>query len=190
VRSFVIIVFTLLFLSCSFDYGAQMIEASDLPDLVMNDVEYVRVQGGDPVVRFRAGTAERYESRQTMELTGLSFEQFIEHGEGIGAEGSAGKALVDTGTNNISLDQQVRINSEAEDFSIESPFLEWRNKERLLQAKEDDLVRVERSDGTVVTGRGFSADARARSWTFTGAVEGTITYEDGDEADASGGGGD
>ncbi|MDR2746047.1 MAG: LPS export ABC transporter periplasmic protein LptC, partial [Treponema sp.] len=70
----VLLVFFLI-LGCSFDYGEGNAEDSGLPDLVMNDVEYVRVRDGDPQVKFRAERAERYENRQLMELRNFSFEQ-------------------------------------------------------------------------------------------------------------------
>ena len=49
---------------------------------------------------------------------------------------------------------------------------------------------IQRSDGTVFSGMGFSADSRRRTWTFTGGVEGsyvdTEPEDDGEEEVGSG----
>ena len=54
-----ILLISLLVLGCSFDYGEGNAEDSGLPDLVMNDVEYVRIRDGDPQLRFQAEQAAR-----------------------------------------------------------------------------------------------------------------------------------
>ena len=62
-------------IGCSFNYGDGE-EDRNRPDIVMENIEYVRVRGGDPLVRFRAEYAERWEDRQIMEIRAFSFEQF------------------------------------------------------------------------------------------------------------------
>jgi LPS export ABC transporter protein LptC len=171
----------LLAAACSFDYGEASETDSSQPDIVMSDVEYVRVRDGDPVVRFEAERAERYESRQTMELRQFSFEQFESHGLDINAVGSAGRASVDTDSGNIAMDGGVRIAVESEDITIETETLTWQDKERFLRGGDYNPVDIKRSDGTSFTGQGFSADARRRTWSFTYGVEGIFIDEDEDE---------
>ena len=149
----------------------------------MEEIEYVRVRGGDPLVRFKAEYAERYESTQTMELREFIFEQFEDHGETINAEGRAGAASVQLDTGNVSLTGGVRINVESEDIIIKTAGLEWRDKEKLLFGESRAEVDIERSDGTNFTGIGFTANARNRTWTFAGEVKGTYVEEDEDKED-------
>ena len=171
----------LLLAACSFDYGDTSDSDKNRPDIVMEDVEYVRVRGGDVQVRFQAEYVERWEDSQTMELTAFSFEH-LENNEGdIDAEGQAGSASVQLDTGNVSFKGGVKISVESEDIIIETRGLEWRDKERLLFGGEDDEVYIERSDGTSFTGRGFSANIRSRTWAFSGEVKGTYVEED--EAD-------
>jgi LPS export ABC transporter protein LptC len=149
----------------------------------MEDVEYVRVRGGDPQVRFMAENAERYENRQTMNLKKFAFEQFENNGVEINASGSAGEAKVELDSGNIELGGGVRIAVDSEDITIETSRLDWRDKERSLKGAPNGEVEIYRSDGTSFSGRGFTADARLRTWEFTSGVSGSYTETD-DEEDA------
>ena len=169
--------------SCSFDYGATGDSAKNKPDIVMENLEYVRVRKGEPLARFQAEYAERWEDRQTMELKNFSFEQFEDNGASINAEGRAGSALVQLGSGDISLKGGVRIRVDSEDVTIRTAGLEWKDKEKILSGGADDEVDIQRADGTSFAGRGFFADARNRRWSFSGEVKGTyVEKEDGEEA--------
>jgi LPS export ABC transporter protein LptC len=166
--------------ACSFDYGPGVSEDSGQPDIVMDNVEYVRVRNGDPKARFTAEHASRYEDKQIMELENLSFEQFESHGDDVNALGKAGTASVELESGNISMDGGVRIDVESEDYTIETKGIEWQDKERLLSSGANE-VTIKRSDGTGFTGSGFSADVRNRTWSFNSGVSGTYVHEDDEE---------
>jgi LPS export ABC transporter protein LptC len=173
-----------LFLAaCSFDYGDGSDAYGGRPDIVMENIEYVRVRGGEPLVRFRAEHAERWEDSQMMELRDFTFEHLENSGEEVNAEGRAGSAAVQLDTGNVTLRDGVLINIESEDIIIRTSRLEWRDRERLLLGAAEADVNVERSDGTNFTGRGFSADIRNRTWAFTGEVSGTYVETEDEEAD-------
>lgn len=176
----------LLFLtSCTFDYG--QLEEPDInqPDIVMENVEYVRIRSADPLARFKAERAERYEELSVMKLRNFSFEQFGNHGEDVNAQGQAGSAAVEIDSGNISLDDGVKIEVASEDITIETQRLDWKDKERILAGGETDEVNILQSSGTSFTGAGFRADARRRTWEFTGGVRGSYIYEDDDEENES-----
>jgi len=173
----------LLFAACSFDYGEASDDEKNKPDIVMDNLEYVRVRGGDPLARFKAEHAERWEDRQIMEIRDFFFEQLDNGGQEINAEGRAGTATVQIGSGDISLKGGVRINIESEDIIITTGGLEWKDKDKLLIGAEEDEVFVERPDGTSFTGRGFSADIRRRGWTFLGEVKGTYVEKEDEEGD-------
>jgi LPS export ABC transporter protein LptC len=172
----------LIFAACSFNYGSGGETDAGKPDIVMENLEYVRVRKGDPLARFQAEYAERWEERQIMELKNFSFEQFENSGDTVNAEGRAGAAVVQLGSGDISLKGGVRINVESEDFSIRTSELEWKDKERILSGGDSDEVDIQRSDGTNFYGSGFSADARNRLWSFSGEVKGTYVEKE-DEKD-------
>jgi LPS export ABC transporter protein LptC len=177
---FTFYLFPLLFslFSCSFDYGNQEGVDKNQPDLIMENVEYVRVRSADPQARFQAERLERYEERGIIELRNFSFEQFSSGGEEINASGRAGSASVEINSGNIRMDNDVRIDVETEDLAIETKWLEWKDKERTLTGGEKEAVNIYQESGTAFTGTGFHADARRRTWEFDGNVSGTYIYDD------------
>ena len=172
---------TLLLAACSFDYGAGQGSENERPDIVMENIEYVRVRGGDILARFRAEHAERWEERQLMELRDFSFEQMEDRGETVNVEGTAKMATVQLVSGDITFSDGVWVRIESEDITISTIGLEWKDKEKNLTGYEDVEVDVQRSDGTNFTGIGFSADIRSRTWNFSGEVKGTYLEEDEDE---------
>ena len=169
------------FTACSFDYGDTEGPDKSRPDIVMENLDYVRVRGGDPLVRFQAEHAERWEDRQTMELRNFSFEQMENHGETVNAGGRAGLAVVQLGSGDISLKGGVRIRVDSEDITIRTAELEWKDKEKTLTGGTEDEVDIDRSDGTRFLGRGFFSDARNRTWDFSGEVKGTYVEKKNEE---------
>jgi len=181
----VIGIFLLLFLfswtSCTFDYGQNEGSESRLPDLVMSNVEYVRVRSAELQARFHAELAERYEKAQKMELTNFTFKQYTGHGDEVNAGGMAGSASYNMNSGNINMSGGVRLEMESEDIVIETERLEWLDEDRTLTSGKEDPVNIYRKNGTGFTGIGFYADARSRKWEFDGAVSGTYIYDDEDE---------
>ncbi|MDR1351769.1 MAG: LPS export ABC transporter periplasmic protein LptC, partial [Treponema sp.] len=168
----------MIFLACSFDYGEMSQDSEDQPDIIMQDVEYVRMRDGYPVVRFTAEEAQRFEKKQAMELDHFKFEQFETHADNVNATGSAGLASIELDSGNIHMQGGVQIDVQSEDITIATTTLEWQDKERQLSTGEAEQVNITRSDGTSFTGWGFSADARRRSWEFKNGVEGTYVEKD------------
>ncbi|MDR3171324.1 MAG: LPS export ABC transporter periplasmic protein LptC [Treponema sp.] len=179
--SVILVISTVPFWACTFDYGSSTSERDDQPDIVMKDVEYVRVRDGDPIVRFTAETAERYDKRQTMELKNFTFEQFEHRGAEVNAVGTVGTASVQLDSGNIRMEEGVVLEVESENITIETQQLDWQDKERLLSGREENQVDISRSDGTNFSGHGFSANARSRTWGFSAGIEGTYIHEDEEE---------
>ncbi|MCL2127552.1 MAG: LPS export ABC transporter periplasmic protein LptC [Treponema sp.] len=170
--------------SCSFDYGNQESADKSQPDIVMDNVEYVRVRSADPQARLQAERVERYEERRIMELRNFSFEQFGNRGEEVNAFGRAGSASFEIDSGDIRMDNGVRIDVESEDIAIETSWLEWKDKDRTLSGGNADEVTVYQENGTVFSGIGFQADARRRTWEFSGSVSGTYIHDDDEEENA------
>ena len=169
--------------SCSFDYGPSGDAERGRPDIIMENIEYMRVREGDPQVRFQAELAERWEDRQIMELRNFSFEQLEDRGETVNAEGSAGTAVVWLESGDVDFSAGVTINIESEDIIIITEEIEWKDSEKTLTGSHDAQVEIERSDGTNFTGIGFSANARTRTWAFLGQVQGTFVENNDDDDD-------
>jgi len=169
--------------SCTFDYGESSTSEEELPDLIMENVEYVRVRSADPIARFQAEYAERYERQRVMKLQNFTFEQYGERGEAVNTVGKAGNASVDIETGDIFMDRGVRIEVESEDIIIETSQLEWKDEQRTISSGKEDEVNIYRDNGTSFTGIGLHADARTRIWEFSGSVGGTYIHDDDESED-------
>jgi LPS export ABC transporter protein LptC len=167
-----------LLAACSFDYLVGTGLENTRPDIVMENIEYVRVRGGDMLARFRAEYAERWEEQQLMRLRNLTFEQMEDHGETVNVEGAAKTAAVQIDTGDILLSGGVRVSIESEDVIINTNELDWNDKEKTIKGGEREEVDVQRSDGTSFIGIGFSADIRSRTWSFSGEVRGSYVEKD------------
>jgi LPS export ABC transporter protein LptC len=144
----------------------------------MENVEYTRVRSYDPQARFQAERAARYEERRVMELRNFSFEQFGNGGEDVNAAGKAGSANIEMDSMDIRIDDDVRVDVDSEDISIETKWLEWKDKDHTIFGGDEEEVNVYRENGTAFTGIGFRANARRRSWEFSGAVSGTYIHDE------------
>ncbi|MCL2175426.1 MAG: LPS export ABC transporter periplasmic protein LptC [Treponema sp.] len=182
-----ILLVSILFLleSCTFDYGESSSSDSNLPDLVMENVDYVRVRAADPIARFQAERAERYEKQGLMKLQNFSFEQYGERGAEVNASGHGGKAEVEIESGDIQMTNGVRLEVESEDIILETTNLAWKDEPRLLSTGTEDEVNVYRENGTSFTGIGLSADARRRTFEFTSYVSGTYIHDDDDAQEST-----
>ena len=170
----------LTLISCSFDYNTGQADG-DRPDIIMENIKYVRVRGGDLLARFQADHAEQWEERQLMGLRYFTFEQMEDRGETVNVEGTAGAAEVHLDSGDILLFGGVKIRIESEDLTIHADEIEWIDSDKSLFGREDDTVEVHRSDGTSFTGMGFSAEIRGRTWAFSGEAHGVFVDENEDE---------
>ncbi|MCL2800412.1 MAG: LPS export ABC transporter periplasmic protein LptC [Treponema sp.] len=171
----------LFLISCTFDYGEFDASERTMPDLIMENVEYVRVKSADPILRFRAERAERYEKQGIMNLEHFSFEQFSGRSEEINTSGSAGFASIDMKSRDILIDNGVRIEVESDDIILETVQLNWIDSQRLLFSGTENEVNVLQKNSTNFTGLGLRVDTRNRTWEFSGGVSGAIELEDIDE---------
>jgi LPS export ABC transporter protein LptC len=174
----------LLLVACSFDYDTQETDKNK-PDIVMENVEYVRVRSADPQARFQAERLERYEERRIIELRNFSFEQFGNHGEEVNASGRAGSASIEMDSMDMRLDNEVRIDVDSEDLAIETEWLEWKDDARTLSGGPENEVNIYQEKGTAFSGMGFHADARRRTWEFYGNVSGSYVQDDDEEETAN-----
>ncbi|MDR2543678.1 MAG: LPS export ABC transporter periplasmic protein LptC [Treponema sp.] len=181
---FFLISFLILFIcACTFEYDEDGNSNRETPDLIMINVEYVRVRASDPIARVQAERAERYESRGIMILQNAEFEQFGERGNEVNSSGWAGSASVDINSGDVLMSHGVRLEIESEDIILETNQLDWKDDPRILSSGEQDEVKIIQENGTNLIGIGLVADARMRSWVFNGAVTGLFISDDEEDED-------
>jgi hypothetical protein len=199
---------SMVLFSCSFDYSDSGVADDNEPDIVMEKVEYTRFRDGELDLRFSAEEARRYEKKQLMELNNFFFEQYAagasqagasqggenQAGETQGGEGgdpavqadvigSGGSAVIELGPGNVRISDGVRVQVDSEDMRIETSSLSWKDEDRLLESGQGGQVLIERSDGTMMKGRSFSADTRRKTWEFADGIEGTYVHEEEESGD-------
>ncbi|MDR1144447.1 MAG: LPS export ABC transporter periplasmic protein LptC [Spirochaetaceae bacterium] len=173
------------FAACSFDYGSDAEDNND-PSMILTKTSYVRMRNGNPEARLGAEEVRQYEANHSWELDDVSFEQFNAAPEGydgipdLNARGTAATARLETDTGNFSLSGGVVLEVISEGIVMETTEVFWQDQDRLLSAPEQ--LNIVRDDGTTLTGRGFSADIRRRTFVFESAAEGVVVDEE-DEAD-------
>jgi len=172
------IIFISLITSCTFDYGESGAAERETPDLVMQNVEYVRIRSSDPIARFQAERAERYDKQGVMKLHNFSFEQYGERGEEINAIGKAGYASVEIESGDVYMDNGVSIEVESEDIIMETKQLEWKDEPRTLASGAANEVNIYQKNGTHFVGIGLLVDTRNRMLEFSGHVHGTFISDD------------
>jgi LPS export ABC transporter protein LptC len=171
----------LLTAACSFDYGSDAEDNND-PSMILTKTEYVRIRNGNPEARLRAEEVRQYEAKHSWELDGVSFEQFNAVPEGYGkipdvnARGKAASAWMETDTGNFALSGGVVLEVVSEGIVMETREVFWQDEDRFLSAPEQ--LNIVRDDGTTLTGRGFSADIRRRTFEFESAAEGVVVDEE------------
>jgi LPS export ABC transporter protein LptC len=181
----------LLLASCSFDYDTSAVDSGNDPDVVMKNVEYVRMENARPVVRIRSKEARRYEAKHAMEMDGFSFEQYNpappENAEipDINVRGSGGSVKIETDSGNLTMAGGVSIDVQSEDLSLRTESISWEDGERLFSAPGE--VAITRSDGTKLSGRNLSADTRKREWRFEEEVSGDVVEEDEEDGEEEAG---
>lgn len=163
-----------LLLGCSFDYGQLEASGEEQPEIVMHNVEYVRVENGEPMVQFKAEKAEQYEESRTMKLSNFSFTQFNRNEED--TLGFAGSGIINLDSKDVVLNNGVRIDAASEDMQISANEINWKDKTKELDAGSGEEVLIEQSDGTIIRGKGFSADLRSRTWEFSSGISGTYVH--------------
>jgi len=164
--------------SCTFDYGDKESSGDGHPDLIMENVEYVRVRSANPLAKLQAERVERYNKQNMIKLQNTTFEQYDQQGEEINVSGKTGNATVEIDTGNIFMDRNVRIEVLTEDIILETNQLEWLNEAKHLSTGTDNEVYVYRKDGTMFSGIGLQSDIRERSWEFQGRVKGSYIRDD------------
>jgi len=108
------------------------------------------------------------------ELLDIILAEFRKDTGQLVSSGTAESALFWSETEDAELSGSVRLESKRQDAILEGEFLRWDGKAKRLEGRLDRTVTVSRSDGSRVSGAGFEADARKRSFLFRESVQGYV----------------
>ncbi len=166
------------FSGCRFDYDDPGIEEDhgDLPDFKLHGFIYTVHMTDGSLVEFSGTTGSFRDDRSTAELTEVRFRQYDREGS-LMTLGSSRSAVIDTDTEDAYLEGEVVIDALEEDLVIRSSSLSWKREEQLLFSQPGELVTMEQSNGTMISGYGFTGDLYRREFTFSERAEGTLYYD-------------
>lgn len=162
-------------LSCSIDYGEQLAEnLENIPNAILQNFEQVSVRGNRPVFRLQAEIIESYNTRGLDRLQGVEITEYDERGEVL-TSGRAAEANINQRSRDGNF-KDVRVYSRTQKARIEATDIQWLNEPRQLKSSREGVVRIQREDGLVLEGRGFTADFKMAQMNFESNVSGS--YEE------------
>jgi hypothetical protein len=170
------------FASCSLDYGAVGAKPEAVPTARFVDYSHTVVLRGAKNLVLHADRADAYDSAKKVELFAVSFSEYDPDTGELVSLGSAERAVFFTETEDAEFSGSVRLESKRQDAVLEGEYLRWDSKAKRLEGRLDRTVSVTRGDGSSISGAGFEASARTRSFLYRGSVEGRIVDKKKDEA--------
>ncbi|MBN2509717.1 MAG: LPS export ABC transporter periplasmic protein LptC [Spirochaetales bacterium] len=173
----------LLFLAagCSLDYGTALTDddiSNTTPNTVIEEMTFVSVRQGRPVMEITAERALSYNSRKETHLEGVHFREFDARGD-VAAEGSGGRGVYFLDTENVEMEDGLNLYSQTEESGISAEHLYWTKKTKELTGRKDSLVRIERDDGTFIQGYEFRGNLQTKTFTFETNSSGMLVTEEG-----------
>lgn len=164
--------------ACTFDYSGASVEGEAggaIPQVEILDVRMVIER--DNRLELTARRIASFPDEGYQEFGGLEFREFGPDGE-LRLEGRAEAGTLFFDTENVELRGEVRFYSQVEEAELQSEFLYWNEAERVLSGADEDVVTLDRDDGSQLRGHGLRLDGRRNSLEFTQGVEGVFSNED------------
>lgn len=157
------------------DYENKSSTQTELPTAVFNDYSHTVVEKGKTRLVLKAGKAESYEASKKMVLSGVTFTEYdISTGE-VDSQGKADKVVYFTDSKDADFSGSVYLESKSQDVILRGEHLHWTDKAKKLESGLENAVTISRGDGSMVSGAGFEAEARTRTFAFQDSVEGFLT---------------
>lgn len=161
--------------SCSFDYGTIAEQGKvELPSARFVNFTHRVVTHSALSLELKAASALAYGSDKRTELLQVTFSEFDPDTGELISSGSAERAVYWADSQDAEFSGSVRLVSKREDAILVGEYLRWDGKLKRLVGRLDRTVTISRSDGSFVSGAGFKADSKRRSFSFSDSVEGTI----------------
>jgi LPS export ABC transporter protein LptC len=173
----------LFFAGCSLDYKSAFESeklAEKIPETILINFKHIVVDDNKKVFQIEAERAMIFKKNKLTSLTNVHFYEYDYEGN-IVTEGWADNARFFRDTENAEIWGDVYFYSAKEGAEIYTPSLTWEKETKILQSKPEELVRINKDDGSFIQGRGFMADLRRKSVSFLSNVWGKIVREDEEE---------
>lgn len=164
--------------SCSLGMTESEKELPEAPYAVFVGYSHTVVVRGARNFVLKADKAELYDKSKKAVLSGVSFAEYDPDTGELLSQGTAEDAVYHTDTKDAEFSGSVRLESKRQDAILEGEKLSWSDKDKRLIGGLDRTVTIGREDGSRVSGAGFEADARDRSFSFRGGVSGLVAEKE------------
>ena len=121
---------------CSLDYSQVSVTeemSKEIPDSVLHNFSYTKVEGGSPAYEIEAEQAEFYSEQDRTYINQLEFREYDDDGELI-TEGKAESAVFFTDSENAELEGSLSFYSATEEATVATDYLYWDNEKNRPKA--------------------------------------------------------
>ncbi len=178
VKTVFILIWTGFFLSCSLNYGTEQSSESTVPEFSFKNAVFNRYEDGTPSISLQAEKLEQYKSDGSSYAQNAKFKTYSKSGE-LDTEGFCQLLASNTNDREYSLFNGISLNIYSQDLKLQAQSLHFNGKTEQLTSDRNDTVTIERKN-TVIQGKGFSASAVSKTYSFENQVSGTIKDDSSD----------
>lgn len=161
---------------CSVDYGTVYESESSVPELMLDNANFSRIEQGQTTAQISSERLEKFKNSGKVFAQNIRFETRDENGE-TNATGKAGLMSADTDEEIYEFFGGIEIRSETHNVRISGESLKWNGKTEQLVGERGKEITIEK-DGITLSGQDFSASAVSERFSFGAEVRGSYVDEE------------
>ncbi len=172
VKTVFILTWTGFFLSCSLNYGTEQSSEATVPEFSFTNAVFNRYENGSTSISLQAEKLEQYKSDGSSYAQNAEFKTYSKDGK-LDTEGFCQLLASNTKNEEYSLFNGISINIYSQDLKLNAQSLHFNGKTEQLTSDKNETVTIERKN-TIISGKGFSASAVSKTYSFENQTSGTI----------------
>lgn len=172
--SSLIILTALLLVGCTIKYeDDENIKKSDqIPDSKMTNFHLVKVKDNKIQNEVFAEKAEIFENQDLTVLYNIEFREYNKDGTELVTQGNIGRVEYKNDSKDANLTEGITFYSQKEDMEITGENLYWKDQTKELESDIDSLIKVNKGDGSLIEGYGFTASIIDSTFSFKRGITG------------------
>lgn len=172
-------IFFAIFAGCSVDYGTVSDSEDSVPELMLDDARFSRIEKGQTTAQVSSERLEEFKGSGKVFAQKIQFETKNADGETT-ATGKAGLMRADTDAELYEFFEGIEIRSETHNVNISGESLKWNGKTEQLVGERGKEITIKK-DGISLSGQDFSASAVSEQFSFGAEVHGIYIDKEKDE---------
>lgn len=172
-------IFFAIFAGCSVDYGTVSDSEDFVPELMLDDARFSRIEKGQTTAQVSSERLEEFKGSGKVFAQKIQFETKNADGETT-ATGKAGLMRADTDAELYEFFEGIEIRSETHNVNISGESLKWNGKTEQLVGERGKEITIKK-DGISLSGQDFSASAVSEQFSFGAEVHGIYIDKEKDE---------